>query len=42
LPDKTLTESRFLLLVVEGELMATQKIPLDANVDCSSEEEEEA
>jgi hypothetical protein len=26
--------------VVEGELMATQKIPLDANVDCSSEEEE--
>jgi hypothetical protein len=40
LPDKTLTESRFLLLVVEGELMATQKIPLDANVDCSSEEEE--
>lgn len=39
LSDKTLAESRFLLLVVEGELMAAQKIPLDANVDCGSEEE---
>jgi len=39
LSDKTLTETRFLLLVVQGELMAAQKIPLDANVDCRSEEE---
>jgi hypothetical protein len=39
LSDRALTESRFLLLVVEGELMAAQKIPLDANVDCRSEDE---
>lgn len=39
LPEETLTESRFLLLVIEGELFAAQKIPLNANVDCGSEEE---
>ena len=39
LPDETLTESRFLLLVIEGELFAAQKIPLNANVDCGSDEE---
>lgn len=39
LPEETLTETRFLLLVVEGELFAAQKIPLNANVDCHSEEE---
>jgi len=39
LPEDTLTESRFLLLVVEGELFAAQKIPLDANVDCRGEDE---
>jgi hypothetical protein len=39
LPEDEPTESRFLLLVVEGELLAAQKIPLDANVDCKSEEE---
>jgi len=39
LPEETLMESRFLLLVIEGELFAAQKIPLNANVDCGSEEE---
>ncbi|MBA3967539.1 MAG: hypothetical protein H0X47_17535 [Nitrospirales bacterium] len=39
LPEEAPTESRFLLLVVEGELLAAQKIPLNANVDCRSEEE---
>ncbi|GJL67507.1 MAG: hypothetical protein NPIRA06_01420 [Nitrospirales bacterium] len=39
LPDEAPTESRFLLLVVKGELFAAQKIPLNANVDCRSEEE---
>ena len=39
LPDDEPTESRFLLLVVEGELLAAQKIPLNANVDCQSDEE---
>ena len=39
LPEETLTESRFLLLVIEGELFAAQKIPLNANVDCTSEED---
>lgn len=39
LPEENLMESRFLLLVVEGELFAAQKIPLNANVDCSNEEE---
>ena len=39
LAEDTLTESRFLLLLVEGELFAAQKIPLDANVDCRGEDE---
>lgn len=39
LPEEAPTESRFLLLVVEGELFAAQKIPLNANVDCRSDEE---
>jgi hypothetical protein len=39
LPEEAPTESRFLLLVVEGELLAAQKIPLNANVDCQSDEE---
>lgn len=39
LPEDEPTESRFLLLVVEGELLAAQKIPLNANVDCQSDEE---
>ena len=39
LPEERPMESRFLLLVKEGELLAAQKIPLDANVDCRPEEE---
>ena len=39
LPEDEPTESRFLLLVVGGELRAVQKIPLNANVDCQSDEE---
>ena len=38
--EQTLTESRFLLLVVEGDLLAAQKIPLDAKVDCRNEDDE--
>jgi len=33
----TPTERRFLLLIVEGRLAASQSIPLDANVDCQPE-----
>jgi len=32
------TESRFLLLIVEGKLAATQTIPLDTNKDCQPEQ----
>jgi hypothetical protein len=39
LPDDTFPENRFLLLMVKGELMAAQKIPLDAQVDCSEEDD---
>jgi hypothetical protein len=39
LPEDTPMESRFLLLVKAGELLAAQKIPLNANVDCDGEEE---
>jgi len=39
LPEETTLESRFLLLVIEGELFAAQKIPLNANVDCGSDKE---
>lgn len=31
------SESRFLLLIVEGRLAATQNIPLDSKVDCQPE-----
>jgi hypothetical protein len=31
------TESRFLLLIVEGKLAAAQNIPLDSGVDCQPE-----
>ena len=34
----TPTESRFLLLIVEGKVAASQRIPLDANVDCRPEQ----
>ena len=32
--DQQANESRFLLLIVEGRLAATQNIPLDSKVDC--------
>ncbi len=32
-------QQRFLLLLINGELFAAQKIPLGANVDCKQEEE---
>ena len=32
--------NRFLLLLVKGELLGAQKIPLGANVDCHSDEKE--
>ncbi|MBI4401596.1 MAG: hypothetical protein HY581_08185 [Nitrospirae bacterium] len=32
------TENRFLLLIVEGKLAASQSIPLDAIVDCQPEQ----
>lgn len=38
-PEEPLTESRFLLLLKEGNLFAAQKIPLNATVDCEDEEE---
>lgn len=37
--NETQDESRFLLLVINGEIFAAQKIPLDAEVDCENEEE---
>ena len=39
LPEDEPTESRFLLLVVGGKLLAAQKIPLNANVNCQNDEE---
>lgn len=38
-PEEHLTESRFLLLVIKGEVFAAQKISLDSKVDCDKEEE---
>lgn len=32
------TQNRFLLLLVNGQVLAAQSIPLDANVDCGDEE----
>jgi len=39
--DHSLTESRFLLLVLNGEVLAAQKIPLGANVDCGKDKDTE-
>jgi hypothetical protein len=36
--DHQPTESRFLLLIVGGELAAAQNIPLDAQTDCQPEQ----
>ena len=36
---ETLTERRYLLLLIDGKLLAAQNIPLGANVDCGDEEE---
>lgn len=32
------TEERFLLLIVQGQLVATQSVPLDAKVECKPQE----
>lgn len=37
--EEHLTENRFLLLVIKGEVFAAQQIPLDSKVDCDNEEE---
>jgi hypothetical protein len=37
--DEPEEESRFLLLIIKGTLFAAQKIPLDAKVDCTPDEE---
>jgi hypothetical protein len=37
-PQKDPTESRFLLLIVDGKLAGAQSIPLDAHVDCKPDE----
>ena len=39
-PDSQEEESRFLLLIIQGELFAAQKIPLDADVDCEDDDQE--
>jgi hypothetical protein len=36
--DSSPTESRFLLLIVGGQVAAAQNIPLDAKTDCKPEE----
>jgi len=36
--SQTPTESRFLLLIVEGKLAAAQSIPLDNGADCQQEQ----
>ncbi len=36
----TLTENRFLLLILDGQIFAAQNIPLNATVDCGPDEEE--
>ena len=38
-PDKQEQESRFLLLIIQGQLFAAQKIPLGSEVDCDNDEE---
>ena len=37
--QQTLSQDRFLLLIVEGKVFAAQKIPLNAKVNCKNEEE---
>lgn len=32
------TEARFLLLIVRGQLVATQSVPLDAKIECKPDE----
>ncbi|MDE0145422.1 MAG: hypothetical protein OXI53_05170 [Nitrospira sp.] len=36
----TPTENRFLLLLLDGQILAAQNIPLNANIDCGPDEEE--
>ncbi len=36
----TPTENRFLLLFLDGQILAAQNIPLNANIDCGPDEEE--
>ena len=38
-PEKEEEESRFLLLIIQGQLFAAQKIPLGSEVDCDNDEE---
>ena len=37
--EKNLTENRFLLLVLDGQIRGAQKIPLGAEVDCGKDTE---
>ena len=37
--EKSLTENRFLLLVLDGHIRGAQKIPLGAEVDCGKDTE---
>ena len=37
--EKSLTENRFLLLVLDGQIRGAQKIPLGAEVDCGKDTE---
>lgn len=36
--DHRHTEERFLLLIVHGQLVATQSVPLDAKIECKPDE----
>lgn len=36
--DRDDTEERFLLLIVRGELVATQSVPLGASIECKPEQ----
>lgn len=38
-PEKQEEESRFLLLIIQGQLFAAQKIPLGSEVDCGDDTE---
>jgi len=37
--DDSAKESRFLLLIIKGKILAAQKIPLNAEVNCGKDEE---